>query len=54
MSSKQKTIKQEISLSGVGLHTGQKSTITLKPAEENHGYVFQRIDIEGKPTIKAD
>lgn len=54
MSSKQKTIKQEISLSGVGLHTGQKASITLKPAEENHGYVFQRIDMEGKPTIKAD
>jgi len=54
MSTKQKTIKQAISLSGVGLHTGKKATITFKPASENHGYVFQRIDLDGQPTIKAD
>lgn len=54
MSTKQKTIKQPISLSGVGLHTGQKATVTFRPAEENHGYIFQRIDIEGQPKIKAD
>lgn len=54
MSTKQKTIKQEVSLKGVGLHTGKFSTVTFKPAAENHGYVFQRVDIEGKPTIKAD
>lgn len=54
MSSKQKTIKNSISLNGVGLHTGQKATVTFKPAAENHGFVFQRVDIEGQPTIKAD
>lgn len=54
MSTKQKTIEQSISLSGVGLHTGKKATVTFKPAVENHGYVFQRVDIEGQPTIKAD
>ena len=54
MSTKQKTIKNTVSLNGVGLHTGEKCTITLKPAEENHGYVFKRIDLEGNPTIKAD
>lgn len=54
MSTKQKTIKQEVSLNGVGLHTGQKATVTFKPAAENHGFIFQRVDIEGKPTIKAD
>ncbi|MEX2380244.1 MAG: bifunctional UDP-3-O-[3-hydroxymyristoyl] N-acetylglucosamine deacetylase/3-hydroxyacyl-ACP dehydratase [Vicingaceae bacterium] len=54
MSTKQKTIKKEVSLKGVGLHTGKQSTVTFKPAAENHGYVFQRIDIDGKPTIKAD
>lgn len=54
MSTKQKTIEQAISLSGVGLHTGKKATVTFKPAAENHGYVFQRIDLEGQPTIKAD
>ena len=54
MSTKQKTISKEFSLSGVGLHTGEKATVTFKPADEGHGYVFQRIDLEGKPTIKAD
>lgn len=54
MSTKQKTINKSISLSGVGLHTGKKATVTFKAASENHGYVFQRIDLDGKPTIKAD
>jgi len=54
MSSKQKTIRQEFTLSGIGLHTGKKSTVTFKPAKENHGYLFQRIDLKGKPTIHAD
>ena len=54
MSTKQKTIKNSISLNGVGLHTGEKATITFKTAPENHGFVFQRIDLDGKPTIKAD
>ncbi len=54
MSTKQKTIKQAISLNGVGLHTGQKATITFQPADENHGFVFQRMDLDGQPTIKAD
>ena len=54
MSTKQKTIKQQVSLSGVGLHTGEKATVTFKPADENHGYVFRRVDLDQKPTIKAD
>lgn len=54
MSTKQKTITKEMSLSGVGLHTGAHATVTFQPAAENHGFVFQRVDIEGKPTIKAD
>ena len=54
MGDKQQTIKQEASLQGVGLHTGKKATVTFKPAPDNHGYVFQRIDFEGKPLIKAD
>lgn len=53
MSSKQKTIKSEMSLTGIGLHTGQKSTITFKPAEDNHGYKFQRVDLDGKPVVEA-
>ncbi len=53
MSEKQKTIKKPFSLSGKGLHTGVESTITIKPAPENHGYKFKRIDLEGEPIIEA-
>ncbi|ALJ04005.1 UDP-3-O-[3-hydroxymyristoyl] N-acetylglucosamine deacetylase [Pseudalgibacter alginicilyticus] len=51
---KQKTIKKETSLTGVGLHTGKNVTLTFKPANENTGYAFQRVDLEGKPIIEAD
>jgi UDP-3-O-[3-hydroxymyristoyl] N-acetylglucosamine deacetylase/3-hydroxyacyl-[acyl-carrier-protein] dehydratase len=54
MSEKQCTIKAPVSVSGVGLHTGEKVTITINPAPANHGYKFKRIDIEGHPTIDAD
>lgn len=53
MSKKQKTIKSEITLSGVGLHTGNTVSMTLKPAPANHGFAFCRVDLEGKPTIEA-
>jgi len=52
-SSTQKTIKKEIKLSGVGLHTGNKVTMTFKPAPVNYGYAFVRVDLEGKPVIEA-
>lgn len=54
MSEKQCTIKKAVSLTGVGLHTGQKVTITFNPAPENHWYKFQRTDLEGQPVIEAD
>src|ERR1700741_5256745 len=54
MSSKQRTIKNPVTLTGVGLHTGKKVTITFNPAPENHWYKFQRMDVEGKPIIDAD
>lgn len=54
MNDKQQTIKNSISLSGVGLHTGANVTITFLPAEENHGIVFQRIDLEDQPKIEAN
>ena len=53
MSTKQKTIKNEVTLSGVGLHTGNKVTMTFKPAPINYGYAFVRIDLEGEPVIEA-
>lgn len=54
MNQKQTTIKQSVTIEGVGLHTGEKVSITFKPAPENHGYKFQRTDIAGKPVIEAD
>ncbi len=51
---KQKTIKNEVSLEGVGLHTGKNVTLTFKPAPENSGFAFKRIDLEGSPLIEAD
>lgn len=54
MAEKQKTLKADITLSGIGLHTGEKVTVNIKAAPENHGYVFKRIDLEGQPLIKAD
>ena len=54
MSDKQRTIKQAVSISGVGLHTGEKVTLTFNPAPENHWYKFQRLDLDNKPTIDAD
>ncbi|TDH19834.1 bifunctional UDP-3-O-[3-hydroxymyristoyl] N-acetylglucosamine deacetylase/3-hydroxyacyl-ACP dehydratase [Segetibacter sp. 3557_3] len=53
-SSFQHTIKQELAISGAGIHTGQAVTMTIKPAEPNSGITFQRVDLTGKPTIKAD
>ncbi len=50
---KQRTIKQEVSLKGVGLHTGKEVTMTFKPAPINYGYVFVRTDLEGNPIIEA-
>ena len=50
---KQKTIAKEISLTGVGLHTGNETKITFKPAEANTHYVFTRTDIENCPPILA-
>jgi len=51
---KQKTIQNEISLTGVGLHTGKEVTITFKPAPVNSGFTFVRVDLEGSPVIEAD
>ena len=51
---KQKTIKTEISLTGVGLHTGKEVKMTFKPAPVNNGYTFVRKDLEGQPVIEAD
>ena len=51
---KQKTIKTEISLTGVGLHTGKEVKMTFKPAPINNGFTFVRVDLEGNPVVEAD
>ncbi|MBQ6083506.1 MAG: UDP-3-O-acyl-N-acetylglucosamine deacetylase [Bacteroidales bacterium] len=53
MVEKQHTIKQSVSISGTGLHTGQHGTLTFHPAEVNHGIKFRRIDVEGQPIVEA-
>ena len=53
MGKKQKTIQKEISLTGVGLHTGVTVNMTFKPAPANHGFAFVRMDLEGTPTVEA-
>lgn len=50
---KQRTINKEVTITGVGLHTGTEVTLTFKPAEINHGFVFVRSDLEGEPLIEA-
>lgn len=54
MSNKQKTINKEVILKGVGLHTGSKTTVHLKPAGPNTGVCFVRVDLPGHPVIKAE
>ena len=50
----QRTIGKETSCVGVGLHTGVESKITFKPAPEDFGIRFKRMDVDGCPEIKAD
>lgn len=50
---KQLTLQDSFTVKGKGLHTGLEIEATFCPAPENHGYKFQRIDLEGEPTIDA-
>ncbi len=50
---KQVTLNDSFSVKGKGLHTGLEIEASFYPAPENHGYKFQRIDLEGEPTIDA-
>jgi UDP-3-O-[3-hydroxymyristoyl] N-acetylglucosamine deacetylase / 3-hydroxyacyl-[acyl-carrier-protein] dehydratase len=51
---KQCTIREATTVKGVGLHTGERVTLTLHPAPENHGFRFRRTDLDGQPTVLAD
>ena len=50
---KQRTIGKEVSMSGVGIHTGHECRMTFKPAPENYGIRFIRTDLGGNPEIPA-
>ncbi len=54
MTDLQKTLKGSITFSGIGLHTGKDTTVTIHPASENFGIQFRRIDIENAPLIPAN
>jgi UDP-3-O-[3-hydroxymyristoyl] N-acetylglucosamine deacetylase/3-hydroxyacyl-[acyl-carrier-protein] dehydratase len=53
MNAKQKTIKNPATLSGVGLHSGKTIHMTIKPAKDNEGITFVRVDLPGKPQVKV-
>lgn len=50
----QHTLAAEISIDGVGIHTGKTVNMRLKPAEPHTGIVFKRVDLPDQPTVKAD
>lgn len=50
---KQRTLKQVIQATGVGLHTGDRVSITLRPAAPDSGIVFRRVDLDPPREIKA-
>lgn len=54
MSAVQHTLAGPATLEGTSLHTGEKVTLTLKPAPEDHGFKFRRVDLPDQPFINAD
>lgn len=54
MNVKQRTIKSEVNISGVGLHTGHPVSMKILPAPENHWYRFKRTDLESEPIVLVD
>ncbi len=54
LSSNQKTINKSIELTGVGLHNGVNAKLVIKPAEENFGINFCRVDIDKNDLIRAN
>ena len=50
----QRTIKEPVSVEGIGLHTGCRSKLRFKPADINTGVKFVRVDLPDKPEIPAD
>jgi len=51
---RQRTVKKPVSCTGIGLHNGRLVKLTIRPAPFDHGIVFERVDIPGRPRIRAD
>jgi UDP-3-O-acyl-N-acetylglucosamine deacetylase len=49
----QNTIGGSVKFSGIALHTGVRAHLTLHPADEGSGIIFRRVDIPGKPEVRA-
>ncbi len=49
----QRTIAKKVSVTGIGIHSGKRVTLTLHPASVDHGVQFQRMDVKNAPVIKA-
>jgi UDP-3-O-[3-hydroxymyristoyl] N-acetylglucosamine deacetylase/3-hydroxyacyl-[acyl-carrier-protein] dehydratase len=50
----QRTLSKSVEFSGIGLHTGETTIMSVLPAPDNHGYKFQRVDLPDEPIIHAD
>ena len=50
---KQRTLKNVVRATGVGLHTGEKVALTLRPAPADTGVIFRRVDLQGAADIPA-
>ncbi|NIR37481.1 MAG: UDP-3-O-[3-hydroxymyristoyl] N-acetylglucosamine deacetylase, partial [Actinobacteria bacterium] len=50
----QRTISREVSLDGIGVHSGERASVTFRPADPDSGIVFRRIDLDGAPEVPAD
>ena len=53
MDYRQRTVRSEVSCTGIGLHSGQKARLTIKPAPADSGIKFIRKDLSGDPVVKA-
>lgn len=49
----QQTVRSSVSCSGITLHSGVRTLLTLCPAPENTGIVFRRVDVPGRPEVRA-
>ena len=50
----QRTIKKDIQLTGIGIHSGKKATLKMYPADPDTGIIFKRVDIKDAEPMKAD